>query len=62
MPPKSLIKLRLKKITEPVVAGLRSDCWGAMTDKIFLETLDFLHLWMASCDVEEKQNLPKSFY
>ena len=54
--------MRIKKeLTEPVVAGLRSDCWGAMTETIFLETC-FLHLWMAICDVEGKTEKPKSFW
>lgn len=32
-----------------------------MTDTIFLETADFLHLLTENCDVDEKQKLPKSF-
>lgn len=31
-----------------------------MTDTIFLETADFLHLLTENCDIDEKQELPKS--
>lgn len=50
-----------KKLTEPVVVVLRSDCWGAMTDTIFFE-IDFLHLGIENeDDEEEKAERPRSF-
>ena len=45
-----------------MVAGMRSDCWGAMTDTIFFET-DFLHLGAekgGDDDEEEKAERPRS--
>lgn len=49
-------------VTEPVVEGMRSDCWGAITDTIFLETL-----FLESCaehgneGCEQKDENPTSF-
>lgn len=52
-------KREIKILTEPVVAGLRSDCFGAVTEQIVLDVL--LHFWLESGDAEEKAERPKSF-
>lgn len=47
-------------LTEPVVDGLRSDCCGAITDAIFLQTL-FLELFKQNEGWEEKADKLTSF-
>jgi len=42
------------------VEGLRSDCCGAVTEQIFLETV-LLHFGMENSDGTEKAENPKSF-
>jgi hypothetical protein len=43
-----------------VVEGMRSDCCGAMTEQIFLETV-LLHFGMENSDGAEEAENPKSF-
>jgi hypothetical protein len=42
-----------------VVEGLRSDCCGAISEQIFLETV-LLHPGIENSDVAEKAENPKS--
>jgi len=54
----------MKRRTEPVVEGLRSVCWGAMTETILFNLL-LLHFeaenWGQFLDVDEKAERPTSF-
>jgi hypothetical protein len=51
---------KIKILTEPVMDGLRLDCWGAIIEKIFLETF-FLDLLIENEACEEKDERPTSF-